>query len=1034
MQLCNPPVQQIKNDDKLTRGVTAMRAKSDRLSVLSDAEQEALYDVPNFDEGQQLEYLALSEAELALATSRPGLHAQVHCILQIGYFKAKRAFFAFDWNDVAEDCAFVTSRYFQDQAVELLPISRHERYAQRDGITALSGYQLWTSTWLSLMASRAAQLVRRDVTPSFVALEIVAVLDERKIIRPGYTTLQVIVSKALADERRRLGSLLYGLLDEPLKAALAQLLVHEDTLSELAVLKQDAKNFGHQHMSRERDKREMLAPLHHAAKELLPRLEISRQNLLYYASLVNYYTVFDLRRLKPEQTRLYLLCFAWLRYRQFTDNLVAAMNHLVRYYEAETKARAQKRTLHEQVVQLRNNRKVGRLLLLYVDDQVADSELFGTVRRRAWRIMGKNEVLAVGEHMSTKQLSSLALRWDAIDKLGVRVRLNLRPIFAAMDFCGTQPDNPWIQALAWIKAVFVRQQRPSQRPLTECPADTLPVRLRSFLLDSDSAGNPVALNDARYEFWLYHQIAKRLRTGDIYIDDSLQHRRLADELVPLEEYAPLLEQMSTDIAWLRQPVSERLRALAEELHQQWYAFNSELRLAKLPHLEFDTVRRRLIWHKPKAEDSPDAPDSFYGRLPLTDIADVLRYVDRKCLFLSALTPLQPRYVKQGSDTNNLMAVITAMAMNHGIRVMARTSDISHRVLENAHRQYLRLSTLQSANDCISNAIAQLPIFEHFMFDMENTMLYGSVDGQKFSMERPNIQARHSRKYFGRGKGVVAYTLLCNHVPLQGWVIGAHEYEAHYAFDVWYRNTSDIKPMVVTGDMHSINKANFAIFDWFDGVFAPRFTDANAQLKELYCADDPALYEKFPVKPVDRIDLQAIEDEKDGIGQIVATLALKDMTQAALIRKICTYSTSNLTRRAVFEYDKLIRSIYTLRYLRDPQLQRNVHRSQNRLESYHQLRAAIAQIGGKKELTGQTDIDIDISNQCGRLVANAIIYYNAAILSRLLERCQGKPKALALIKSTSPVAWRHLLLGGHYTFEDGGKTIDLDALLDGLELE
>lgn len=1008
-----------------------MTAKSDRLSILSGAEIEALYGLPNFDEGQQLEYLALSEAELALACSRHGLHAQMHCVLQIGYFKAKRAFFLFDWDDVAEDCAFVTSRYFQDQSVELLPISKHERYAQRNGITALAGYQPWSTAWLPWLASLAAQLVRRDVTPSFVAMELITALSERKIIRPGYTTLQEIVSAALSAERRRLGALLDSLLDEPLKLALAQLLVHEDTLSELAVLKQDAKNFGHQHMSRERDKRAMLMPLHHVAKKLLPRLEISRQNLLYYASLVNYYTVFDLRRLKPEQTRLYLLCFAWLRYRQFTDNLVAAMNHLVRHYEAETKAHAQKRTLHEQVVQLRNNRKVGRLLLLYVDDQVADSELFGTVRRRAWRIMGKDEVLAVGEHMSAKQLSSLALRWDAIDKLGVRVRLNLRPIFAAVDFCG-ETDNPWLRALAWIKEVFAREQRPSQRPLSECPAETLPVRLRSFLLDSDTVGNPVALNDVRYEFWLYHQLAKRLRTGDIYIDDSLQHRRLADELVPLAESAPLLEQMEADIAWLRQPVSVRLDALAEELRQQWHSFNSELRRGKLPHLEFDTARRRLIWHKPKAEDKPDAPDSFYGRLPLTDIADVLRFVDGQCQFLSMLTPLQPRYVKQGADTNNLLAVITAMAMNHGIRVMARTSDISHRVLENAHRQYLRLSTLQAANDCISNAIAKLPIFDYFSFDPE--MLYGGVDGQKFSMERPSIQARHSRKYFGRGKGVVAYTLLCNHVPLQGWVIGAHEYEAHYAFDVWYRNTSDIKPTVVTGDMHSINKANFAIFDWFGGVFAPRFTDADAQLKELYCVDDPALYDKYLIKPAGRIDMQAIADEKEGIAQIVATLAIKDMTQAALIRKICTYSTSNPARRAVFEYDKLIRSIYTLRYLRDPQLQRNVHRSQNRIESYHQLRAAIAQVGGKKELTGQTDIDIEISNQCGRLLANAIIYYNAAILSRLLERCHGKSKALAFITSTSPVAWRHLLLGGHYTFEDSGKTIDLDALLDGLELE
>lgn len=33
------------------------------------------------------------------------------------------------------------------------------------------------------------------------------------------------------------------------------------------------------------------------------------------------------------------------------------------------------------------------------------------------------------------------------------------------------------------------------------------------------------------------------------------------------------------------------------------------------------------------------------------------------------------------------------------------------------------------------------------------------------MERPTVKARNARKYFGRGKGVVAYTLLCNHLTL-----------------------------------------------------------------------------------------------------------------------------------------------------------------------------------------------------------------------------------------------------------------------------
>ena len=157
-------------------------------------------------------------------------------------------------------------------------------------------------------------------------------------------------------------------------------------------------------------------------------------------------------------------------------------------------------------------------------------------------------------------------------------------------------------------------------------------------------------------------------------------------------------------------------------------------------------------------------------------------------------------------------------------------------------------------------------------------VYGAVDGQKFGVERPTVKARHSRKYFGRGKGVVAYTLLCNHVPLQGWLIGAHEYEAHHVFDIWYRNTSDIVPAAITGDMHSVNKANFAILHWFGLRFEPRFTDLDEQLKELYCADDPAQYAKCLIRPVGQIDRQAIVDEKVNIDRIVATLGMKEMTQ------------------------------------------------------------------------------------------------------------------------------------------------------------
>lgn len=118
--------------DGFQQSITTVIAKSERLMVFSAAEQEALYGVPDFDDTQRLEYLALTEPELALASSRPGLHAQVHCVLQIGYFKAKHAFFRFDWNEVEDDCAFVLSRYFHGEPFERKAITKHEHYTQRE--------------------------------------------------------------------------------------------------------------------------------------------------------------------------------------------------------------------------------------------------------------------------------------------------------------------------------------------------------------------------------------------------------------------------------------------------------------------------------------------------------------------------------------------------------------------------------------------------------------------------------------------------------------------------------------------------------------------------------------------------------------------------------------------------------------------------------------------------------------------------------------------------------------------------------------
>jgi TnpA family transposase len=70
----------------------------------------------------------------------------------------------------------------------------------------------------------------------------------------------------------------------------------------------------------------------------------------------------------------------------------------------------------------------------------------------------------------------------------------------------------------------------------------------------------------------------------------------------------------------------------------------------------------------------------------------------------------------------------------------------------------------------------------------------------------------------------------------------------------------------------------------------------AQLKHLFCGNDPEEYQNYLIQPVGQIDRQLIVEEKFNIDQVVATLGLKEMTQSTLIRKLSNYSQQNRTRK------------------------------------------------------------------------------------------------------------------------------------------
>jgi TnpA family transposase len=1007
-----------------------MRASNKKITILSEAEQAALYEIPDFDDVQRLNYLNFTPEEQVLMRSRANLPAQVHCAIQIGYFKAKHRFFPLDWDDVQEDVDFVMQEYFPGQFFHPSIITKHQYYAQCNTIASHFDYRPWSKEFEPLLIDQAKQILRRDVSPQFIVIELLAFMQEKKIMRPGYTSLQAIVSSVLNAEHRRLGTILRESLTEADKSSLQNLLFEKEseTLSGLADLKQDTKDFKSRMISAEREKLLSIKPLYQLAKSLLPKLNLSQQNIQYYASLVDYYDVYDLRKeLKSELSNLYLLCYLSQRYLHFNDNLMDAFGLSLKQFETDLKEKTKEAYANYAVSKQNDSFIMRKLSRLFLNKKALPNQIsFGDVRQEAFATIISEEALRNKlPNENEEELQPIDFYWKQVDALFHRYQLQLRPLMMAIDFSSTKADSPWFTAITWLKEIFNADKTINRYPITASPEKTRPKRLEKYLIDTNAKGEKKFHAD-RYEFWIYRQLKKRLKAGEIYLADSVHNRSLQQEISSANEKGALVKPL--DIPALKSPIKQLLDERCNELRAEWLKFNSDFTQGKLKHLYYDEKTQTLHLKKSNTEQDEEVQYRFYEQLPLCDITDVLRFVNERCRYSSAFTLLQPRYAKLLADENSLNAVILAQALNNGNLNMAEISDIPYDRLLDMYQSRVRFQTLKKANDLIGDDIAQMPIFPYYSLDM--AILYGGVDGQKFEVARPTLKARRSKKYFKKGKGVVAYTLLVNHIPLQTELIGAHEHESYFAFDIWYNNTSSIRPTAITGDMHIINKANFAMMDWFGGKLYPRFTNLQTQTKHLYCGDDQAQYSDWIIKPVDKIDRQLIEEEWPNIEPIIRALGLKEITQSILIKKLCTYSTSNRTRKAIFEYDKLIRSIYTLKYLQDRKLQRDIHRSQNRVESYHQLRAAIATAYGKKLLSGRGDREIEISNQCGRLIANAIIHYNSAILSKLKLKYEaaGDHKALAMLKKISPVAWRHIHFQGHFIFSED-NIIDIDAIIN-----
>ena len=418
---------------------------------------------------------------------------------------------------------------------------------------------------------------------------------------------------------------------------------------------------------------------------------------------------------------------------------------------------------------------------------------------------------------------------------------------------------------------------------------------------------------------------------------------------------------------------------------------------------------------------------FYDQIDQVHIVELFDFVDQHCNFMSELTHIKPYRASVNTNEPFIKGCIIANAIGQGIHKMADNSDLNYDTLLAIQKKHIRLETLINSSNKIIDKMAQLPIFKHYNF--KENIKHASTDGQKHKTRHETFMSRYSTKYFGLDKGVVSLSMILNHIPIKTKIIGANEYEGHYLFDMLFNNSSGLEPNRVSTDTHGTNKLNFALLDLLNVEFAPCYRSIRKKTQQLCGFKNLNTYEDCIIKPFHKINKKLIISEWSNIQPIFAALMMKETTQNVVVKKLCCYKKADRTQKALWEYNNILMSIYLLKYIDDLELRQFVRAALNRGEAYHQLYLAIVSVSGK-QFRGASDSEIAIWNECTRLVANVILFYNAYLLSELMlqKERENNLEAAIFIRRLSIAALQHINLNGRYQFLKKGLALDVNKTL------
>lgn len=1015
-----------------------------RLYLLTTEELQALYDLPQFTDLERRHYFSLPSIIIKQLKLKDHNHkrnaSKLYLILQFGYFKAKNLLFNFKYNEIINDAKFIMHHHLaNDQIPKKLP-TKKQRIKIKRYILTFFGFTNNLQEINQLIAYKTATLLKAIQNPSVICLEVIKSLKDHKMVLPSYSRLQDLIGAGFKKEEKRLINLTKRHATKKVIRTINNLFKIDHTFYNITELKFDPKYFRKKEMELEIRKLAICAKIYKFSKILLPKTKISRKNIIYYSDLAKVYTVYRLKHITKELSYFYLICYINQRYEHIVNNLIKGFNYYVDKYVNEAKKYAAKNVVEINVDLEQHKVPIGRLMQLFTDDEIM--KLSGKkIRAKAFKIMPKEELLTISGNLlnstPTRKDLETKLNWEYHKNNYRCILINIRPLFLAINFESKKGLKDLLKAISFLQKHFKKNKNLDGLTINDCPTQHIKTtKLLDYFTEEKAHTKKQKLNIYQYEFYIYKLIRKNFKKYKIIVSDSVEYKDFDDDIKKLPDWeknqTKILKKINNKI--LLSPIDDILLDLEKTLEPLIVRVNQRISNGENKHIKIKKNKNGEIkWTLPypkKEKSNPELNDPFFDQLELVNISDIFDFVDQKCNFTKSFTHIKPRYRKNKKDYIGLKAALLAIGTTYGTYQFAKRSNLKYQRLHTVEENYIRLETIRNAAAKIVDNMVSLLMFDAYNLGGKR---HGSKDGTKNKTRLRILLARHSSKYFGCDVGVVILTMHLNLVPFHTNIIGANEHESYFSYPMLMNNITAIDPDIISTDTAGTNNVNDFLYYIIGKTHAPWYRSILRKTKIICGFKQLDHYKDLLIKPSKVVNKPLAKKSWPKLLPVLVALLSHETSQHIIIKKLSSHDYQSPIKDVLWELNNILKSIHILKFIDDPEYVRNIRTALNRGEAYHQILKKVMSVGGG-DFRGMSELEVEIWNECSRLIVLIILYYNMYILSKIYEiKVKEKDEAaIEVLKHISAAAIQHINLGSLWEFNEKIKTIDIDSIVSTLK--